>query len=52
MVGLKDVIESEKFQTNDSKLSVALGKDVAGSAVVADIGKMPHVLIAGSTGSR
>ncbi len=52
MVGLKEVIESEKFQANDSKLSVALGKDVAGSAVVADIGKMPHVLIAGSTGSR
>ena len=52
MVGLREVIESDKFKNNDSKLSVALGKDVAGEAVVANIGKMPHVLIAGSTGSR
>ena len=51
MVGLREVIESDEFQNNNSKLSVALGKDVAGSAVVADIAKMPHVLIAGSTGS-
>ena len=51
MVGLREVIESEAFQNNNSKLSVALGKDVAGSAVIADIAKMPHVLIAGSTGS-
>lgn len=51
MVGLREVIESEKFKENDSKLSVALGKDVAGEAVIANIAKMPHVLIAGSTGS-
>ncbi len=51
MVGLREVIESEAFKNNDSKLSVALGKDVAGSAVIANIAKMPHVLIAGSTGS-
>lgn len=51
MVGLREVIESEAFKNNDSKLSVALGKDVAGAAVVANIAKMPHVLIAGSTGS-
>ena len=51
MVGLREVIESEEFKTNKSKLSVALGKDVAGQAVVANIAKMPHVLIAGSTGS-
>lgn len=51
MVGLREVIESEEFKNNDSKLSVALGKDVAGTAVVANIAKMPHVLIAGSTGS-
>lgn len=51
MVGLREVLESEEFKSNDSKLSVALGKDVAGSAVVANIAKMPHVLIAGSTGS-
>ena len=51
MVGLKEVLESDEFKNNDSKLSVALGKDVAGNAVVANIAKMPHVLIAGSTGA-
>ena len=50
-VPLRDVIESEEFEDNNSKLSVALGKDVAGKVVLADIAKMPHVLIAGSTGS-
>ena len=50
-VGLREVLESDEFEDNKSKLSVALGKDVAGQAVVADIAKMPHVLIAGSTGS-
>ena len=50
-VHLREVIESDEFANNKSKLSVALGKDVAGKTVVADIGKMPHVLIAGSTGS-
>ena len=50
-VGLREVLESDEFENNKSKLSVALGKDVAGQAVVADIAKMPHVLIAGSTGS-
>ena len=51
MVGLREVIESDDFKTAKSKLSVALGKDVAGSPVIANIAKMPHVLIAGSTGS-
>ena len=50
-VPLRDVVESEEFESNKSKLSVALGKDVAGNIVLADIAKMPHVLIAGSTGS-
>ena len=50
-VHLREVLESEEFQNNKSKLSVALGKDVAGKTIIADIGKMPHVLIAGSTGS-
>ena len=50
-VHLRDVIETEEFANNKSKLSVALGKDVAGQVVIADIAKMPHVLIAGSTGS-
>lgn len=51
MVPLRDVIESDEFQNNDSKLSIGLGKDVAGSIVIGNIAKMPHVLIAGSTGS-
>lgn len=50
-VHLREVIESDEFENNKSKLSVALGKDVAGNTVIADIAKMPHVLIAGSTGS-
>ena len=50
-VHLREVIDSEEFENNKSKLSIALGKDVGGKAVVADIAKMPHVLIAGSTGS-
>ena len=45
------MLESEEFQNNKSKLTVALGKDVAGNIQLADIAKMPHVLIAGSTGS-
>ena len=51
MVPLRDVIESEEFQHNNSKLSIALGKDVAGNVAIGNIAKMPHVLIAGSTGS-
>ena len=50
-VHLREVIDSDEFANNKSKLSIALGKDVAGKTVVADIAKMPHVLIAGSTGS-
>lgn len=50
-VHLREVLESEDFQNNKSKLTVALGKDVAGNIQLADIAKMPHVLIAGSTGS-
>ena len=50
-VHLREVLESEEFENNKSKLTVALGKDVAGNIQLADIAKMPHVLIAGSTGS-
>ena len=50
-VHLREVLESDEFQNNKSKLTVALGKDVAGNIQLADIAKMPHVLIAGSTGS-
>jgi S-DNA-T family DNA segregation ATPase FtsK/SpoIIIE len=51
VVHLREIIESTKFQDAESNLSVALGKDIAGDPVIADIAKMPHVLIAGSTGS-
>jgi len=51
IVHLRDIIESDKFEGSKSKLAFALGKDVAGEEVVTDIAKMPHVLIAGSTGS-
>ncbi len=51
VVGLKPVIESESFQKIGSPLKLALGRDVSGAAVAADLGKMPHMLIAGTTGS-
>ena len=51
MVPLRDIIESDEFINNKSKLAFALGKNVAGEIVVTDIAKMPHVLIAGATGS-
>ena len=51
MVVLRDIIADEKFQNAKSKLAFAVGRDAAGETIVADIAKMPHVLIAGSTGS-
>ena len=51
VVHLRDVIDSEEFVKADSKLSMGLGKDVSGERVIIDISKMPHLLIAGSTGS-
>lgn len=51
VVHFREVLESPEFQNSSSKLTVALGKDIAGSAVVADLGQMPHLLIAGATGS-
>ncbi len=50
-VMLRDLLESAEFQNSSSKISFAVGKDIGGKAVVSDIGKMPHVLIAGQTGS-
>ena len=50
-VALRDVIESDEFKNAPSKLSVALGMDITGKAIIGDIAKMPHVLIAGATGS-
>lgn len=52
VVHLRDIIDNQAFTKSKSKLSFALGKDASGEAVVTDIAKMPHVLIAGSTGSR
>ena len=51
VVHLRDIIETEEFVNHKSKLALALGKNVGGEAVIADVAKMPHVLIAGSTGS-
>lgn len=51
IVYLRDVIESDHFLAFPSKLAFALGKDIAGKPIIADIGKMPHILIAGATGS-
>lgn len=50
-VMLRDLIQSEEFQNSKSKLSFAAGKDIGGKTIVADIAKMPHLLIAGATGS-
>ncbi|MGN1330450.1 MAG: DNA translocase FtsK 4TM domain-containing protein [Clostridia bacterium] len=50
-VPIRDIIDSDEFKNSKSKLSFALGKNVSGENIIADIAKMPHVLIAGSTGS-
>jgi S-DNA-T family DNA segregation ATPase FtsK/SpoIIIE len=51
LVSVRDVAESAEFKGSASKLTVALGKDVAGGAIVTDLAKLPHLLIAGQTGS-
>ncbi|MDQ0416907.1 S-DNA-T family DNA segregation ATPase FtsK/SpoIIIE [Croceifilum oryzae] len=51
MVGLRDVIDSSGFQKNPSKLSIGLGKDISGEAVIANLAQMPHLLVAGATGA-
>ena len=51
MVRLKNIIDSDNFEKRKSDLSVILGRDVAGKAILADLTKMPHLMIAGSTGS-
>ncbi|HYA27025.1 MAG TPA: FtsK/SpoIIIE domain-containing protein, partial [Thermodesulfovibrionales bacterium] len=50
-VCLREIISSEVFQKNSSKLALALGKDIFGNPIVADLLKMPHLLVAGATGS-
>ncbi|MFT6325699.1 MAG: S-DNA-T family DNA segregation ATPase FtsK/SpoIIIE [Crocinitomicaceae bacterium] len=51
MVHLGDVLASQEFQSMSSPLSLALGHDIAGDPVMADVAKMPHLLVAGTTGS-
>ena len=50
-VALRDLIESEDFKTSRSRLTVAIGKDIAGKTVITNLASMPHLLIAGATGS-
>lgn len=50
-VSLRELLESKEFQQSTSRLTIALGKDIAGSPVVADLAEMPHLLVAGATGS-
>jgi DNA translocase FtsK len=51
VVTLREVLDTKKFRDSKSDLTIALGKDIAGNIVVADLSKMPHLLIAGATGS-
>ena len=51
MVTLREVLESREFRQSQSKITFAVGRDIAGKAIVADLKSMPHLLIAGSTGS-
>lgn len=51
VVSLRDIVSSDNFRKSHSKLTLALGKDIFGSAVIADLTKMPHLLVAGSTGA-
>lgn len=50
-VGLREIIESDNFVTAKSRLTFAIGKDIAGNAICGNISKLPHLLIAGTTGS-
>ncbi len=51
LVAVRDIIESREFRNTKSKISFAVGKNISGDAIVADLKDMPHLLIAGSTGS-
>jgi S-DNA-T family DNA segregation ATPase FtsK/SpoIIIE len=50
-VSLKEILDSKEFLNHPSKLAFSVGKDISGETMVADIGKMPHLLVAGATGS-
>ncbi len=51
MVSLRELIDSDEFKASDSKLSCVLGRDISGEIIISDLAKMPHILIAGTTGS-
>lgn len=51
MVTIRDVLDTKEFKDNKSKLTFALGKDISGNPILSDLSKMPHLLIAGATGS-
>ena len=51
MVSLRELLESQEFQKSQSKLTFGVGKDIAGNVIIGDIAKMPHMIIAGATGS-
>ena len=51
MVKLSEILSSQVYESKESPLTLALGKDIAGKPVVADLGRMPHLLVAGTTGS-
>ena len=51
VIYLKEIFDSEVYQNNNSLLTLALGKDIAGQVIVTDLAKMPHLLVAGTTGS-
>ena len=51
MVTLRELIETDEFQNNESKLNCVLGRDISGEIICTDLAKMPHLLIAGTTGS-
>lgn len=50
-VSIREILSSKEFRNSDSKLTFAVGKDIAGNIILGDIAKMPHVIIAGTTGS-
>jgi S-DNA-T family DNA segregation ATPase FtsK/SpoIIIE len=51
VVGIREVVDSEEFEASKGKLKLPLGKDITGNPVIADMVKMPHLLVAGATGS-
>ncbi len=51
LITMREILESDEFMNAKSRISFALGKDITGNTIIADIAKMPHVLIAGATGS-